>query len=406
MKMNGVVTGFISARSGWSGAALFACLLAPAIPSALPAKQTQTSAQAAAPAAAQDIAGTWQGTLHIAAANRDLRIVTRISKGSDGALKVIFYSIDQSPQGIPAGKAAFENGSLKYSIDAANASYEGKMSADGKTIAGSFTQGAPIPLNFERATPDTEWPIPEPPKPMAADANPVFEVATIKPSQPDRPGQAFLWRGDRFTTINTTLMSIVCFAYDVQQKQVVGAPDWIGTEKFDIEGKPDTPGTPSREQMRSMVTKLLADRFQFKFHSDKRELSAYVLAPGKTGPKMTKDEANRNGLPGLFFSQLGDLHVANATMADFAHLMQSAVLDRPVVDRTGLAGKFDFELKWTPDESQFGSMGMRPPAPSNTPDSPPPLFTAIEEQLGLKLESQKAQVDVMVVDRIDRPSPN
>lgn len=361
---------------------------------------------AGAPAAAQDIAGTWQGTLHIAAANRDLRIVTKISKGSDGTLKVIFYSIDQSPQGIAAGKAAFENGTLKYAIDAANASYEGKMSADGKTIAGSFTQGAPIPLNFERATPDTEWPMPEPEKPMAADANPAFEVATIKPSQPDRPGRAFLWRGDRFTTINTTLMSIVCFAYDVQQKQVVGAPDWIDAEKFDIEGKPDTPGTPSREQMRSMVTKLLADRFQLKFHNDKRELSAYVLAPGKTGPKMTRDETNRNGLPGLFFSQLGDLHVANATMADFAHLMQSAVLDRPVVDRTGLAGKFDFELKWTPDESQFGGMGMRPPAPSNAPDSPPPLLTAIEEQLGLKLESQKAQVDVMVVDHIDRPSPN
>ena len=82
----------------------------------------------------------------------------------------------------------------------------------------------------------------------AAETTPQFEVATIKPSDPNRPGRAFLWRGDRFLTINTTLMSLIGFAYDVHEKQVIGGEDWMSSEKFDIEAKPDTPGTPSREQ--------------------------------------------------------------------------------------------------------------------------------------------------------------
>ena len=145
------------------------------------------------------------------------------------------------------------------------------MSADGKTITGAWTQGpGSLPLNLERVNADTAWPIPEPPKPMAADANPSLEVATIKPSQPDRPGRAFLWRGNRFITINTTLMALIGFAYNLQEKQVIGGQDWMSSDKFDIEAKPDTPGTPSTEQLRVMVKKLLADRFQLKFHDDKR----------------------------------------------------------------------------------------------------------------------------------------
>jgi uncharacterized protein (TIGR03435 family) len=135
-------------------------------------------------------------------------------------------------------------------------------------------------------------------------------------------------------------------------------------------------------------------------------LPAYVLTVGKTEPKMTSDDTNPNGLPALFFRQLGDLNARNATMRDFAHLMQSAVLDRPVVDQTGLAGKWDFQLKWTPDDSQFSGMGMRPPPPSEAADAPPPLITAIQEQLGLKLDSGKAQVDVMVIDHVEHPSAN
>jgi uncharacterized protein (TIGR03435 family) len=93
-------------------------------------------------------------------------------------------------------------------------------------------------------------------------------------------------------------------------------------------------------------------------------------------------------------------------MGNLVHLMQSAVLDRPVVDQTGLEGKWDFNLKWTPDESQFAGMGIKVPPPSDAADAPPPLFTAIQEQIGLKLESGKAPVPVLVLDHLEKPSPN
>jgi uncharacterized protein (TIGR03435 family) len=236
-------------------------------------------------------------------------------------------------------------------------------------------------------------------------------MATIKPSKPEQPGKAFLVRGNRFTTINTTMLDLITFAYDVQQKQVVGGPDWISTNKFDIAAQPDVPGSPNRQQLKSMVQKLLADRFQLKFHQDQKDLSAYVLTVvDQAGVKMKKNDSNPNGLPGLFFRQLGVLTVQNATMKDFTQLMQSAVLDRPVVDQTGLEGRWDFLLKWTPDESQFGGMGIKVPPPGDAgteaADAPPPLFTAIQEQIGLKLHAGNAPVKVLVLDRIEKPSEN
>jgi uncharacterized protein (TIGR03435 family) len=93
-------------------------------------------------------------------------------------------------------------------------------------------------------------------------------------------------------------------------------------------------------------------------------------------------------------------------MADFAGVMQGAVLDRPVVDQTGLTGRWDFTLKWTPDEFQFGGLGVRVPTPTNAADAPPDLFTAVQEQLGLKLDSTKAPAEVFVVDRVEKPSEN
>jgi uncharacterized protein (TIGR03435 family) len=374
----------------------------------------QAAAQAPAATPNHDIVGTWQGTLHVpAAANHpaiDLRIVNKVTKGDDGKLKVMDYSIDQGGGGMTASSASFEDGVFKFAIQSIDATYEGKMSGDGKSIAGALTQGPnPLPLLFERASPETEWTIPPPPvklPPMAADANPSFEVATVKPSKPDQPGKAFLVRGVKFTTINTTLNDLITFAYGVQQKQVVSGPSWMDTDKWDIEAQPDVPGTPNRQQLRTMVQKLLADRFQLKFHKDTKELSAYVLSVSKSGQKMTKSDAGPNGLPGLFFRQLGVLTVQNATMGDFAELMQTAVLDRPVVDQTALDGKWNFLLKWTPDESQFGGMGVKVPPPSDAPDAPPPLFTAIQEQIGLKLDAGKAQVPVLVIDKVEKPSAN
>jgi uncharacterized protein (TIGR03435 family) len=369
------------------------------------------TAQAPAADATRKIEDTWQGTLHVPQANRDLRIVVKVKKDDKGALQVSNYSIDQGGGEMKADSASFQDGEFKFAIQGIDGKYEGKMSGDGKSIAGTWTQGpGSVPLLLERATPQTEWAIPTPPPrlpPMAADANPSFEVATIKPSQPDRPGKLFGVQGSHFRTVNTTLADMIKFAYGVQDKQIIGAPSWVESDKFDIEAQPDAPGAPNKDQVSMMMQKLLTDRFQLKFHKDTKELPAYVLTAAKTGQKMTKSEVP-DQLPGLFFTNISPatLTVRNATMDDVCHLFQSAVLDRPVVDQTGITGKWNFLLKWTADESQFSGMGVKVPPPSDAADAPPPLFTAIQEQIGLKLDAGKAQIPVLVIDKVEKPSAN
>jgi uncharacterized protein (TIGR03435 family) len=388
-----------------------ACLAAGLIPID---SRAQAPAAPATPAAADPhrIDDTWQGTLHVAQANKDLRIVVKITKTDAGALKVVNYSIDQGGAAMNASSASFQDSILKFEIQAIDGSYEGKMSADGKSIAGQWTQGPnPLPLLLERATPETAWTIPTPPPrlpPMAKDADPSFEVATIKPSEPDKPGKGFGVRGSHFSTRNTTLTDLMTFAYGVQQKQIINAPEWMDKDKWDIEAQPDVPGAPNDRQLKTMVRKLLADRFQLKLTNDRKEMPAYVLTVSKSGNKMTKNDSG-DELPGLFFTSISPvrLTVQNATMTDFTGLLQSAVLDRPVVDQTSLDGKWNFLLKWTADDSQFTGMGIKPPAATDAAaDAPPPLYTAIEEQLGLKLEAGKANVPVLFVVSAEHPSGN
>src|ERR1700728_4086159 len=371
-----------------------------------PAPPTQVMAVQAAPAAKGGIEGTWQGTLH---AGRDLRLVVKIT-GDGAATKAMMYSIDQGGDGIAASSASFTGGTLTFAIQMIDGKYEGKLAADGKSIAGTWTQGgSPLPLVLERTTPETEWSIPEPaPKipPMAADANPSFEVATIKPTAPGEQRRAFVVQGRSFKTINMTLVSLISISYGVQEKQIVNAPDWMAEEHFDIDEEPDVPGSPNKQQLMTMVQKLLVDRFQLKFHKEKRDMSAYVLSVSKAGMKMTKADAGPNDLPGFGMGGLGTLRVFRANMGDFTEFLQSTVLDRPVVNQTGLEGRWNFTLKWTPDETQFGGRGINGTPPSDAADAAPPLFTAIQEQLGLKLEAQKTAVDAMVIDHVDHPSPN
>jgi uncharacterized protein (TIGR03435 family) len=285
-----------------------------------------------------------------------------------------------------------------------------KMSADGTTLTGTFKQGdnQPSPVIFLRSTPETAWNIPAPPTrvpPMDPKADPTFEVATIKPSDPNQQGKGIRVQGRRFFTINTTLAEIIAFAYDLQQKQIIGAPAWVETDKFDLNANPDVEGQPNDKQLKSMIRKLVVDRFQLKFHDDKREMAAYVLSTGPGTPKLEKNTSGGT-LPGLFFTGIGKLRVTNATMSDFTSMIQNSVFDRPVVNKTGLEGRWDFTLKWQPDETQFVGSGMKIPPPSDAADAPPTIYKAVQEQLGLKLDSTKTQVDVMVVDHVAKPEAN
>ncbi len=356
--------------------------------------QSQSTAEPGAPAnRAANIAATWQGTLHT---GRDQRFVVKITQAGNGTLRATFYNIDAEPDGIPAISTTLNGPLLK--VELPFGTYQGAVSGDGNSITGTWNQGGnPRPLNFARATPETEWTIPQPPRmaPMAADANPAFEVATVKPSRPDEPGPQFWMQGRRFSVVHTSVSDIVNFAYGVQQRQVAGAPDWFTSERYDVSAVSGGEGEPNFKQWQAMVKKLMADRLQMKFHYEKRELAVYALTVAKTGPKLTRSQSAPSAPGGKGFGPPGNFGATNATMADVADALGYVVVDRPVVDQTGLTGRFDLKLKWTPDGTATVSA-----------DAPPEFFTAIQQELGLKLEPAKAPVDVLVIDHVERPSEN
>ena len=359
---------------------------------------------------AQNVTGTWQGSLQPPQAQgRELRIVMKITRADDESLKTVMYSIDQGGAPINAATTTQQGSTIKIGVTAIGGNYEGKISSDAKSIAGTWTQGpGPSPLNLVKATPETAWTIPEPPPPpkiMPADVTPAFEVATIKPSQPGSPGKGInVGRNGILTTRNFSVADLIQFAYHLHSKQVEAAKGVLLDDQYDITGKPDHEGIGNDKQTRGMVQGLLKERFRLGFHTEQRDLSVYAITVLKSGPKLNKT-ANTTGvtLPGLGIGP-GTLNVRNATIADFAGLLQGTLLDKPVVDQTGLTDRFDFQVKFTPDPSMMPGL-PRPPQPADA-DAPPDLFTAVQQQIGLKLESTKAKVDVLVIDKLEKPSEN
>lgn len=355
-----------------------------------------------------DLTGDWQGTLQ---ADKALRTVLKISKGEKG-LAVKMYSIDQGGQPISASSASFDGSTFKYAVDMIGGSYTGTMSADGNSIVGTWTQGpGALPFTLVRATKETAWEIPAPPPPpkmMAADANPAFDVATIKPNDQGATSmQRLTINGRNFVTMASSLTDLIGFAFNVQTRQILGVPDWSDRDRYDINATLDTEGAPTDKQLRSAIRRLLEDRFKLSVHQDKKELPAFVLTVAKTGPKLKPTEAT-GPLPGLGFSPGPTgvtLIVHNGLISEFDELLQTMVLDRPVVDETGIPGKFDISVTFTPDDSQFH--GHPPPIKkADDVEVAPSLFEAIQQNLGLKLEAQKAPVPVVVLDHVEKPSAN
>jgi uncharacterized protein (TIGR03435 family) len=367
------------------------------------------AALAAAPLRAQDVTGQWQGTVH--AGSHDLRLILKITK-DDGHLKGMLYSIDQGAQPIKASSVTQDGSSVKVAVDMYAISFEGKLAADGKSIPGTWSQGPGAqPLTFALSTKETAWEIPAPPPPpklMAADADPAFEVATIKPNNSGAASlQQLTVNGRDFKIVNGSLGDLIEFAYAVQGKQIIGAPDWLDKDRYDIAAVPDQEGAPNPMQVRIMMRKLLKERFQLTFHHDKREMSAFVLTVAKTGSKLQPTQL-KGPLPGMFLTPAkggGTLHLINGTIGDFCSFLQTLVLDRPVVDQTGLTGKFDLAVTFLPDETEFN--GHPPFAKSaDTAEAAPSLFDALQQQAGLKLTAEKTAVDVIAIDHVEKPSPN
>lgn len=354
-----------------------------------------------------DITGTWQGTMQPQGAPRELRILLKITK-DDGVLKVVAYSIDQGGAPMNATAASLKGDTFTFEQAALAAKYEGRLAPDGKSMTGTFAQAErPTPLNFAKVNPEAAWEIPKPPerpKPMDKSYDPVFDVATIKQSNPDTPGINFRFGVRRFQTINTTLVDMLKFAYKLQDKQLSGLPSWANEIKWDVDGRPDGEGQPSADQWRSALKKLLVERFQLKFHTEDRELPVYLLEQAKGGQKMSLNESGPDRGAGLLFRGPGIFTAQNATMADFAGLLQETLLDRPVLDKTGLGtAHYDFKLTWQPDATQFG--GRFANAPVFDPPRPD-LYTAVQEQAGLKITPAKAPAQVFVFEKTEKPSEN
>lgn len=236
---------------------------------------------------------------------------------------------------------------------------------------------------------------------------PAFDVATIHPVDPAaQSGRYIKMEGDhRFIAYHFTLNLLIAAAYDLNPRTISGGPKWVDSDHFDILGI--TPGDtrPTREQQMAMLRGLLTDRFGLAFHREPKVFSIYELQVAPGGPKLKPTSAAPDApinVTNTVYPSKVVLPARNATIQDVVAMMQRAMLDRPVVDKTGLTGRYDFDLEWAPDETQFG--GALIPAPTDAPS--PPLFTALQQQLGLKLVATKGPVDALIIDHADQPSAN
>jgi uncharacterized protein (TIGR03435 family) len=354
---------------------------------------------------AQTLEGTWQGTLTPPNQNDGIRLAFKIDRNGN-AYQGRFYNLANGRQ-LNLGAITLQGNAVKIAIPGNGMNYEGKIEADGNSITGTLIQGTnPLPLPLKRATSETAWELPPPPtapKPLPEGTKPEFEVASIKPSVLP-PGLGLNVTATELRARSISLADLIAFTFELHPTQVSGLPGWAETEGYEIVAK--LPG--SDDQIRTMLKNLMQSRFGLSFHTEKRELSVYTISIGKNGPagiKMVKNTTNgeRVGAPGL-----GRTVFSGVTMADFAAQLQLRVLDRPVIDQTGLTDRYDFTLNWRPDEFQFprASAAQRAAAVTNGADTLPDLFTAVQEQLGLKLDATKAPVDVLVIDKVSKPSEN
>src|SRR5215471_7974437 len=238
--------------------------------------------------------------------------------------------------------------------------------------------------------------------------SPKFDVASLKPTQ--SPGPSSVVRpspsGDRYVGTNASRRLMIQVAYRLKAEQVVGGPDWVATDTWDLNAKTDKPSTT--DDLRLMLQDLLAERFHLKLRRETKELPAYILTVDKSGLKLIPHQAAHSGDQWIDQPQQPFLHVkltARSSTMDYFAFRLSQLMDRPVVDRTDLQGGFDFELTYTRDlPPNIPPGAMLNGEPIDT--SGPPVFAALRQQLGLKLEAQKAPVEIRVIEHVEKPTEN
>ncbi len=228
------------------------------------------------------------------------------------------------------------------------------------------------------------------------ESRPAFEVASIRP----HPGLAMVVginvSGSRITISAHALQGLILTAYELEGYQLYGGPQWMDEERYDIEARAGGEAPPTPIQVRLMLQTLIADRFQLKFHRETKQLSEYELRVAKGGPKLKASAPGSvNSLRFGGGESVSVLTVTGGGMEQLAKQLGNSGLERPVLDKTGLTGQYDYELRWSVDQAGAGRA-----------DGPPSVVTAIQEQLGLKLESIKGPVEIFVIDHAERPSGN
>jgi uncharacterized protein (TIGR03435 family) len=225
-----------------------------------------------------------------------------------------------------------------------------------------------------------------------------FEVASIRPVPFDAQGRGApvqVYPGGKLTT-NATMRGLLMWAYDVKDYQISEMPQWTRSDSFAIMASAGAGENPSQEEMRKMLQTLLADRFQLKLRRENKEMAVYLLTVAKNGPKLKQSPADAH------FSMSANVGKLTGTKLPIARLAQSLSVSvgRPVLDQTGLTGEYDFTLEGS-------GAGMVPKAGIGAgDDGAPSVFTAIQEQLGLKLDSAKRPVEFLSIEHVEKPSEN
>jgi uncharacterized protein (TIGR03435 family) len=253
---------------------------------------------------------------------------------------------------------------------------------------------------------------------------PKFEVASVKPNKSGDGATALGFQPGRFRAINETLVRLIGEAYatsfPLPRHQIIGGPTWIDADRFDVDAV--VGGNPLSEQQHLMLRALLADRFKLATHNETRELPIYnlvkVRSDGRLGEKLRRSDIDcaalraagsipppvRSGPPPCIMGfGRGTLSAKAMTISQLANLGLTRLVNRPVVDRTGLDGAYDWTLEWMPNQPSPSQLDSPGTSAQIDPDRPS-IFTALQEQLGLKLESTKGPVDVLVIDHVEPPN--
>ena len=237
---------------------------------------------------------------------------------------------------------------------------------------------------------------------------PAFDVASIKPHTEQTNGVTFAAReGGRLNVVNNPISNVIDNAYGISHYQLIGAPDWINSDRYDIEAR--GPATAGHKEMMLMLQTLLADRFAMRAHFETREMPAYVLTVAKGGPKLhflgpedcvpfDSTKPNPREVPNVCGNNIVSRNLWNATHNSMPGVTRvlSAVMRRPVIDQTGIKGTFDVRLQWSDDLT----------LQENPADAPPSIYVALRETLGLELKSARGPVEVLVIDHIEKPTEN